>query len=273
METIRGKRALVTGAASGIGRAIALALADEGAELFLVDIDEPKLRASALEAEKFGSKVIIAVCDLSQTAQITATADACRAAFGGLDILVNGAGIVLYGPAENLTAGCWNAVMAVNLFAPIQLVRELLPLMTAQRESHILNICSVLGLVPGRKVMAYQTSKFALVGFTLALRTEVCAQNVGVTALCPGLVDTPMLGKFGPGWLRKSVSLGPLSLVSTPDAVARKAVASIRNNRGLVLVSFGGHLIWRIYRLFPELVLWLFRRRRRSGRDVLPARR
>jgi 3-oxoacyl-[acyl-carrier protein] reductase len=273
METIRGKRALVTGAASGIGRAIALALAGEGAELFLVDIDEPKLRASAAEAEKFGSKVITAVCDLSQTAQITATVDACRAAFGGLEILVNGAGIIRYGPAEDLTAECWSAVMAVNLLAPIQLARELLPLMTAQRESHIVNVCSVLGLVPGRKVMAYQTSKFGLVGFSLALRTELCAQNVGVTALCPGLVDTPMLGKFGPGWLRKSVSLGPLSLVTSPDAVARKAVASIRNNRSLVVVSFGGHLIWRIYRLFPTLVLWLFRRRRRPGRDGSPAKR
>jgi short-subunit dehydrogenase len=82
-----------------------------------------------------------------------------------------------------------------------------------------------------------------------------------------------MLGKFGPGWLRKSVSLGPLSLVTSPDAVARKAVSSIRNNRSLVVVSLGGHLIWRIYRLFPTLVLWLFRRRRRSSRGGSPAKR
>jgi 3-oxoacyl-[acyl-carrier protein] reductase len=112
--------------------------------------------------------------------------------------------------------------MSVNLLAPIQLVRGLLPLMTLRDESHIVNVCSVLGLVPGRKVMAYQTSKFAMVGFSLALRTEYAAQNVGVTALCPGLVDTPMLDKFGPGWLRRSVCLGPLSLVTSPEAVARK---------------------------------------------------
>jgi 3-oxoacyl-[acyl-carrier protein] reductase len=148
--------------------------------------------------------------------------------------------------------------MSVNLLAPIQLVRGLLPLMTLQDESHIVNVCSVLGLVPGRKVMAYQTSKFAMVGFSLALRTEYAAQNVGVTALCPGLVDTPMLDKFGPGWLRRSVCLGPLSLVTGPEAVARKAISSIRGNRGLVIVSLGGQLIWRLYRLFPALVLWLF---------------
>jgi 3-oxoacyl-[acyl-carrier protein] reductase len=270
METIRGKRALVTGAASGIGRAIALALAREGAELFLVDIDEPNLRASASAAEQFGAKTVVAVCDLSQTGEITATVNVCRARFGGLDILINSAGIVHYGPADGLTAEQWNAVMSVNLFAPIQLVRELLPLMVEQKESHVLNVCSIMGLVPGRKLMAYQTSKFALVGFSLALRTEVGAQNVGVTALCPGLVDTPMMDKFGPGWLRKSVSLGPWSLVTTPEAVARRAISSIRRNRGLVVVSWGGQLLWRIYRLFPALVPWLFRGRCRPGGNGSP---
>jgi 3-oxoacyl-[acyl-carrier protein] reductase len=258
MQTIRGKRALVTGAASGIGRAIALALARQGVELFLVDIDEPKLRASASAAEKFGSRVVVGVCDLSQSAQIAVTVNNCQAAFGGLDILVNSAGVLHYGPADQLSSDCWDALMSVNLLAPIQLVRGLLPLMTLQDESHIVNVCSVLGLVPGRKVMAYQTSKFAMVGFSLALRTEYAARNVGVTALCPGLVDTPMLDKFGPGWLRKSVCLGPLSLVTSPEAVARKAISSIRGNRGLVIVSLGGQLIWRLYRLFPALVLWLF---------------
>lgn len=272
METIRGKRALVTGAASGIGRAIALALAREGADLLLVDIDEQGLRATASAAQKLNCKAVTAVCDLSQAGEITATVEACRAGFGGFDILVNGAGVVIYGPAEEMTAERWSAVMSVNLFAPIQLARELLPLMSARNEGHILNVCSVAGLVPARKLIAYQTSKFALVGFSLALRSELGAQNVGVTALCPGLVDTPMLDRFAPSWLRKSVSLGPLSLVTSPDAVARAAIASIRRNRGLVVVSFGGWLIWWLYRLFPGLLLWLFRRRRRPDRNRLPAR-
>ena len=170
-----------------------------------------------------------------------------------------------YGAADQLTAELRKALMSVNLLAPIKLLIELLPEMDLHNESHILNVCSVLGLVPGRKVMAYQTSKFAMVGFSLGLRAELGGQNVGVTALCPGLVDTPMLDKFATGWLRKSVSLGPLSLITTPEAVADKAISSIRGNRGLVVVSWGGQLIWRLYRLFPALVLWLFRRRKRRG--------
>jgi 3-oxoacyl-[acyl-carrier protein] reductase len=271
MNTIRGKRALVTGAASGIGRAITLALAREGAELFLVDIDALRLEASAAAARQFNVKVTAAVCDLAQGADITATVEACRAACGGLDILVNSAGVIHYGAVAEMTAEQWQRLIAVNLLAPIQLVRELLPLLSAQRESHIVNVCSVLGLVPGRKLLAYQTSKFGLVGFSLGLRAELCGRNVGVTALCPGLVDTPMMDKFGPTWLRKSVSLGRLSLITTAEAVAKRAIWSIRGNRGLVVVSMGGQLVWRLYRLSPGLVLWLFRRRpRRGGSAIAP---
>jgi 3-oxoacyl-[acyl-carrier protein] reductase len=263
VEIIRGKKALVTGAANGIGRAIALALAREGADLFLVDIDEPHLRISARDAEALGSRVLTEVCDLSKPIQISACSVACLRAFGTLDILVNCAGVIYYGHADEMTAEKWNAVMSVNLFAPIQLVRELLPALRAQKESHILNVCSVLGLVPVRKLMGYQTSKFALVGFSLALRTEYFAENVGVTALCPGFVDTPMLERFAPAWFKKLLSFGPFSLVVTPDFVARQAVASIRRNRGIVVVSFGGKILWRIFRLCPTLVLWLFRRKTR----------
>ena len=261
MEIIRGKKALVTGAASGIGRAIALALAREGADLFLVDIDEPRLLSSARDAEALGSKVLTEVCDLSKPAQISACASACVRSFNTLDILVNCAGVIFYGHADEMTEPKWNAVMSVNLFAPIQLVRELLPTLTAQRESHILNVCSVFGLLPVRKLMGYQTSKFALVGYSLALRTEYFAQNVGVTALCPGFVDTPMFERFGPAWFKRLLSFSPFSLVVSPDFVARQAVASIRRNRGIVVVSLGGKIMWLIFRLCPTLVLWLFRKK------------
>ena len=263
MKIIQGKKALVTGAASGVGRAIALALAHEGADLFLVDIDESRLRICARDAEALGSKVLIEVCDLSKPTRITACTAACLRAFGALDILVNCAGVTHYGHADSMTAEKWNAVMSVNLFAPIQLVQELLPALIAQRESHILNVCSVLGLVPVRKLIGYQTSKFALVGFSLALRTEYFAHNVGVTALCPGFVDTPMLDRFGPAWFKRLIYFGPFSLAVTTDVVARKAIASIRRNRGLVVVSFAAKILWFIYRLCPTLVLWLFRRKLR----------
>ena len=264
LQTIRGKKALVTGAASGIGRAIALALAREGTELFLIDIDEPNLRISAREAAALCPRVVVQVCDLANPAQISIGTAACLEAFGTLDILVNCAGVAHYGHADQMTAEKWNEVISVNLLAPVQLVRELLPALSAQSESHILNVCSALGLVPARKLIGYQTSKFALVGFSLALRTELAATQVGVTAFCPGFVDTPMLDHVGPRWLRKSISLGPLSLVTAVETVARQAVAAIRRNRAID-ISFGARLLWIIYRISPSLILWIFGRRSKPG--------
>jgi 3-oxoacyl-[acyl-carrier protein] reductase len=263
VKTIRGKKALVTGAASGIGRAIALALAREGADLFLVDIDEPGLRVTARDAEMPGSTVLLEVCDLSCPTQISACTAACLRAFGELDIVVNAAGLFDYGHDDEMNAQTWKVLMAVNLLAPIQLVRELMPALLAQKESHILNVCSILGLVPTRKVMSYQTSKFALVGYSLALRTGYTNHNVGVTALCPGLVDTPMLTRSGPHWLKKS-KLRSFALLTTPEAVARRAIAAIRRNNGIVVVPFTARFLWLVYRVCPALVLWLFRRKSRT---------
>jgi NAD(P)-dependent dehydrogenase (short-subunit alcohol dehydrogenase family) len=264
VKTIRGKKALITGAASGIGRAIALALAREGSDLFLVDIDESGLRMSARDAAMLGSsKVLLEVCDLSSPTQISACTAACLRAFGELDIVVNAAGLFHFGHVDEMNAEMWKALMSVNLLAPIQLVGELMPALLAQKESHILNVCSIVGLIPARKVMSYQTSKFALVGYSLALRTGYAAYNVGVTALCPGLVDTPMLTRSGPQWLKKS-KLRPFGLLTTPEAVARRAIVAIRRNSGIAVVPLTAHFLWLIYRMCPTLVLWLFSQRSKT---------
>ena len=185
MRSFSGKKALVTGAASGIGRAIALALAREGVSLWLLDIDEAGLASTAREAESHGVDVVTSLCDLADPAQITATVDKLRATWGGLNILVNNAGIVFRGSMHLLTGDEWKRTLSINLLAPIQLVRELLATLVDQDEAHILNICSMYGLFPSRKLVAYQTSKFGLVGFTLALRVEYQRANFGSYCALP----------------------------------------------------------------------------------------
>src|SRR5579872_1784293 len=188
MRIIRGKKALITGAASGIGRAIALALAGEGADVFLVDINEDGLADVAREIGGHGVKVVTATCDLSDSAQIEALAANVRRRWNGLNILINNAGITYYGHTHLMTGEQWDRMMAVNLLAPIRLTHELLPLLLSAEEGHILNVCSMFGLATWRKTAAYQTSKFGLVGFSAALRAEYCGDTFGVTALCPGFV-------------------------------------------------------------------------------------
>ncbi|HLH93666.1 MAG TPA: SDR family oxidoreductase [Xanthobacteraceae bacterium] len=265
MQIIRGRKALVTGAASGIGRAMALALAREGADLFLVDRDEARLHATAREAQKLSVRVLTRVCDLTRPAEVSACVNAILSAWGTLNILINNAGIAYYGPTHDMTAPQWDGIIAVNLLAPIQFVRELLPTLRTEDEAHILNVCSVFGLVPLRKGAAYQTSKFGLVGLSAALRAEY-GREIGVTALCPGFVDTPLLETFASGGSQKRHRI-PGWLRASPEHVATVAIEAIRRNRGVVVITPAARLLWFATRFSPRLVDWItrqgWRRRRR----------
>jgi 3-oxoacyl-[acyl-carrier protein] reductase len=269
MRTIRGRKAVITGAASGIGRAIALALAEEGADLFLIDRDADELTAVAQEAANHGGAVIIAICDLSVSAEIAKAVGHVRATWDGVNILANCAGVVCYGPYHLAIEEAWRQTIAVNLLAPMQIAHELLPTLLAAEEAHILNVCSFMGLVPWKKVPVYQASKYGLVGFTLALRSDYHRDNFGVTALCPGFVRTPMLDNVQDPEPHRQAPAPPAFLSTTPEAVAAVAIAAIRRNRGLVVVTPFARLAWWMTRLCPSLVDWInregWRRRGRIG--------
>jgi 3-oxoacyl-[acyl-carrier protein] reductase len=270
MRIIRGKKAFVSGAASGIGRALALALAREGAELFLVDVDADQLAATAAQARQHGVEVVTRMCNLCEPNEISAAVNAVLQAWGRIDILVNNAGVAYYGPTHNMTAAQWDRVLAVNLLAPIRLIREFLPTLASQDEAHVVNMCSVFGLVTQRKVTAYQTTKFGMVGLSLALRAEYARGGIGVTALCPGLVRTTMLESAERGRPDKRLPLPPAFLMTSPEHVAERALAAIRRNKGLVVVSPFARLMWWTMRLAPGLIDWLSREgwRRKSRIDV-----
>ncbi len=165
MRQIRGKTAMVTGAASGIGRAIALAIGRRrGARLYLLDVNPVALSSVIAEAKRRGVDVIGRHCDVSQPPQVTAAVAHLLDQWGGVDILVNNAGITYYMWPTKMSAAHWDQLLAINLHAPIQLVRELLPTLLSRDEAHILNVASICGLVGLGRVVAYSTGKFALVG-------------------------------------------------------------------------------------------------------------
>jgi 3-oxoacyl-[acyl-carrier protein] reductase len=259
MKTIRGKKALVTGAGSGIGRAIALALAREGADLCLIGRDEAKLEATAAEARNRGVEATILRCDLTQPAEISAVVKAVLAKWQRLDILVNNAGITYYGHTEQMTQEQIDAMLATNLLAAIQLTRELLPTFLNQHEAHILNVSSVFGLVTMRKGTIYQTTKFGLVGFSKALRAEHYRNGIGVTALCPGFVQTPMLDNYGTASAVQPRHSIPRWASTTPERIADAAIRAIRKNKGLVVTAGPLRATWWLMRLSPRLFGWLMR--------------
>ncbi len=266
MKSFRGKRALVTGAASGIGREIALRLALEGADLWLLDIDLDGLQDVVRDARVCGVQAVARRCDLSAAAEISTALAELLAEWGALDILVNNAGVAYYGATERMTAEQWDWLLAINLLAPIQIIRELLPVLLQQHEAHVLNVCSVAGLVAGPRSAAYHVSKFGLVGFTESIRAEYGRRGVGVTALCPGPVRTNLYKSAVSGSKRKPVPVPPNWLCATPAHIADVAIRAIRRNRRVVVITPIAHVLFNAKRFTPWFLDWMnhftLRRRR-----------
>jgi short-subunit dehydrogenase len=270
MKLIRGKRALVSGVASGIGRAIALRLAGEGVNLFLVDIDETGMAATAAEARAIGAQVDTRRCNLADPADISAAATEVLSRYNGVDILVNNAGITYYGKLDRMSAEHCNRILQINLLAHVQLTHELIPSLLERPEAHILNVCSILGIVGMPKVVAYCTAKFGLVGFSEALRREYGREGLGVTALCPGFVQTNL---FTSAPLEQDVEVHktpPKSITITPERVATAAVKAIYRNRGTVVIEPFARFLYLTKRLAPSLLDFMFHigRRKRIAKKI-----
>jgi len=251
MQSIRGKLALVTGAASGLGRALALALANEGANLELWDIDQDGLDKIVAETQALGVEATGRRCDISQKGQISACVQGLLTTHGHLDILVNNAGVAFYGPTETMTAAQWDWLLSINLWAPIQLVQEFLPTLLSRPEAHILNMCSISGMVASGRFAAYHVSKYGLIGLSEALRAEYGRRMLGVTALCPGPVLTNLYKSAVSGRAEREVPSPPKWLCTTPEKVAKKGIRAIYKDKGLVLVSPMAYGLYYLKRTVP----------------------
>jgi short-subunit dehydrogenase len=253
MKLLKGKRCLLTGAASGIGRALALELAHEGVHLYLLDIDAIGLQSVIDECRALGVVAVGRKCDLSQATQISASIADLLARWQYIDLLVNNAGVAFYGPTENMTGAQWDWLMSINLLAPLQITRELLRTLLSRGEAHILNVCSISGVVAGGRFNAYHTSKFGLVGFTEALRAEYKRRGIGVTNLCPGPVASNLYNRALSG-REQPVPNPPAWLAASPELVARRGVRGIKKNKRLVLVTPLARLLYWTKRLSPALL-------------------
>ncbi|HZZ29176.1 MAG TPA: SDR family oxidoreductase [Pirellulales bacterium] len=255
MKHLKGKRCLLTGAASGIGRALALRLAEEGVHLYLLDVDVAGLQTVVGECRLAGVVAVGRPCDLSQPTQISAAIADLLARWKYIDLLVNNAGVAYYGPTEKMTGTQWDWLMAINLLAPLHITRELLPTLLARNGAHILNVCSISGIVAGGRFNAYHTSKFGLTGFTEALRAEYNRRGIGVTNLCPGPVSSNLYNRAISGRNGgQTVPNPPAWLCASPEYVARRGVWAIKRNKRMVLVTPLARLLYALKRISPALL-------------------
>lgn len=194
--TFAGKQALVTGAGSGIGAALCRALVAAGAEVMCTDVDG---EAAGRTASGLGPAARAARLDVTDADAVQGAVDEVVQRAGRLDLMFNNAGIVWGGDTELLTLEQWNAIIDVNIRGVVHGVAAAYPLMVRQGHGHIVNTASMAGLTAAGQVTSYVMTKHAVVGLSMALRSEAAARGVGVLAVCPAAVETPILDKGSVG--------------------------------------------------------------------------
>lgn len=192
MDTIEGKVAVVTGAASGIGSALARRFAGEGAAVVLADVEEAALAEFEGELAATGARVLAVPTDVSDGAAVDALRDAALERFGAVHLVCNNAGVAVGGKTWEHTVEDWDWILGVNLWGVVHGVRAFTPVLLAQGEGHIVNTASMAGLVSPPFMSAYNATKHAVVALSESLHGELAMEGgqVGVSVLCPGWVKT-----------------------------------------------------------------------------------
>jgi NAD(P)-dependent dehydrogenase (short-subunit alcohol dehydrogenase family) len=252
MGSLQGKTAIVTGGASGIGRASALLLAREGAAVVVADLNEAGGQAVVDEIKDLGRKALFVRCDVSQSADCRQAVEETITAFGSLDILFNNAGIIRRADVLETTEAEWDQVMGVNVKSIFLMSKYAIPHMAAGSGGSIINTGSGWGLVGGEDAVSYCASKGAVVNMTRAMAIDHGPQNIRVNCICPGDTDTQMLrneahqlGKADESFLAEAAER-PLQRIGIPEDIAQAVLYFAGDasawTTGAVLVVDGGGL-------------------------------
>jgi NAD(P)-dependent dehydrogenase (short-subunit alcohol dehydrogenase family) len=261
MKSFDGKVAAITGAGSGIGRALALDLAQRGSHLALSDVNATSLAETAGACEPFGTRVTVSTVDVAQRDAVHAWADRVVREHGKVNLIFNNAGVGLASTLEGVTYEDFEWIMAIDFWGVVYGTKAFLPHLRASSEGHVINISSVFGLAAAATQGPYNAAKFAVRGFTEALRQELELMNAPVSATCvhPGGIKTNIARDA-----RYSSSLSALvpdeqasrrafekAFITSPRAAAGAILRAVQRNRRRVLVGFDAHVIDLIVRLAP----------------------
>lgn len=232
MQDFQGRTAVVTGGGSGIGRGVALSLAREGMNVVVADIERDHADAVAGEVEASGAKALAVSCDVTSEESLAEAVTVATDAFGAVHVLSNNAGVILTpGPLEDTTTPDWEWVFSVNFFGIVKSVTAFLPALRAHGEGgHIVNTASMAGIVaiPEIQVGVYGASKYACVAYTEYLRAELAPEQIGVSVLCPGMVESDLAATSARN--RPAAFGGPLP---TPDVPGLRRDEAPPGNRVL----------------------------------------
>jgi NAD(P)-dependent dehydrogenase (short-subunit alcohol dehydrogenase family) len=228
---LKGQIALVTGAGRGIGRAIALELARQGADIVIAEMDQAGAKRTAEEVGTLGRRAIAVTTDVTSGADLRAMVDRAKAEFGRIDILINNAGIYKAAATLDVTEDHWDAIMNINAKAVFFATQAVLPVMMAQKSGAIVSLASMAGKIGSKTNLPYNASKAAVVSMTKSLALAHAGEGIRVNCVCPGFVETDMwtmvsrdqsklLGMTAEEFTRQRKASVPLGRMETPEDVA-----------------------------------------------------
>jgi short-subunit dehydrogenase len=252
---LQGKTVLITGGSRGLGLVMAREFAREGARLVLCARDETELQRAQTDVESFGGEVMTVSCDVTNKQSVTEMIERVN---GGVDVLINNAGVIQVGPIEVMTPEDFETAMQAHFWGPLNTILAVLPSMRAKKSGRIVNISSIGGKVSVPHLVPYSASKFALVGLSKGLRTELMKDGIKVTTVCPGLMRTgsPRNADFKGkhhleyAWFSISDAL-PLLTVSAENA-ARQVVRACKRGQAELVISVPAKVAVLFESLFPE---------------------
>ena len=268
MDSFSGKTVVITGGASGIGRALGEELCGAGAEVVLADVNAELLSSTAEPLRNSGYQVDTAIVDVTDFEAVKTLVEEAAREHGGIDYLFNNAGIVVGGEARDVPLDDWRAVIDTSLYGVVHGVLAAYPLMLKRGSGHIINPASRAGLIPAAGEISYTAAKYGIVGLSHALRAEAADLGVRVSVVCPGFIETPILHTL------KVVKLDPDKLQAQipktmpADECAREILRGVQRNKATITPTTTAKVLWRLYRYAPWLVDLLLRRSMKRMREM-----
>jgi NAD(P)-dependent dehydrogenase (short-subunit alcohol dehydrogenase family) len=257
MKNFSGKTAIVTGGASGIGRALCRELAKAGATVTAADIQEGGLEEVAAEIRKSGGQARAVKLDVTDEPAVRNLVEQTAAEQGKLDYMFNNAGIGIGGEVQDMSLDHWRRIVDVNLWGVVYGTLAAYRVMIRQGSGHIVNTASSAGLLPAPLLTAYGMTKHAVVGLSAGLRAEGAGKGVKVSVVCPGFIDTAIFDSstYVNTDKEKTWSLKPRWIPMMPaEACARVILRGVARNKGIIPVQAPAHVLWWLRRIHPGIV-------------------
>lgn len=261
MSIFENKIAIVTGAASGIGQALARDLANQGADVALADVQIDAANNVAAEICRSGRKASAHYLDVIDSDAVEGLVTRIAAEKGRLDYMFNNAGIAIIGEFRDFSTADWKRILDINVCGVLAGTAAAYAVMIRQGAGHIVNTASVAGLVPSPGFAAYCASKHAIVGFSTSLRAEAAEYGVKVSAVCPGFIKTSIFDSKMVGIPKESkIKARAFNVSITPEECAAHALKGVAKNKAIIPVTSHAKVMWLLNRYFPGAMQSISRR-------------